>query len=282
MFDTFYNKSIRYLTVAFGSLFNNIYVQRLDGDGNETERIRVPLGYGPKQKYIRRYALDIDSGLETPDTQVTLPRISFEMTGAAYDPTRKRNTLQKRYRVGASNDTTYHNYVEVPYDFSFSLSVLTKYMEDGLQITEQILPYFTPEFNVTININEVNQKIDIPIVLDSYSITEDYEGDFDARRLISFDMEFTAKSYVFGPEKSSDIIQTVSTTFYDHTGGYTFNNLGGIFPVSRVAGVSGATQALSKINVGVTGPSGASSGVDNFTDFTVETLVLGASGGLTV
>jgi len=273
MFDTFYNKSIRYLTVAFGSLFNNIYVQRLDGDGNETERIRVPLGYGPKQKYIRRYALDIDSGLETPDTQVTLPRISFEMTGAAYDPTRKRNTLQKRYRVGASNDTTYHNYVEVPYDFSFSLSVLTKYMEDGLQITEQILPYFTPEFNITININEVNQKIDIPIVLDSYSITEDYEGDFDARRLISFDMEFTAKSYVFGPEKSSDIIQTVSTTFYD-TEEFALSG--------RITGVSGATQSLSRISVGVSGPSGASSGVDNFTAFTVETLVLGASGGLTL
>jgi len=274
MFETFYNKSIRYLTVAFGSLFNNIYVQRLDGDGNETERIRVPLGYGPKQKYIRRYALDIDSGTETADTQVTLPRISFEMTGAAYDPTRKRNTLQKRHIVGAGNDTTYNNYVEVPYDFSFSLSVLTKYMEDGLHITEQILPYFTPEFNITINVNDVNQKIDIPIVLDSYSITEDYEGDFDARRLISFDMEFTAKSYVFGPTKSSDIIRTVSTTFYDHADGFTFNN--------RVAGISGPSHALSKISVGITGPSGASSGVDNFTAFTVETLVLGASGGLTI
>ena len=273
MFETFYNKSIRYLTVAFGSLFNNIYVQRLDGDGNETERIRVPLGYGPKQKYIRRYALDIDSGTEIADTQVTLPRISFEMTGAAYDPTRKRNTLQKRHIVGAGNDTTYNNYVEVPYDFSFSLSILTKYMEDGLQITEQILPYFTPEFNITINVNDVNQKIDIPIVLDSYSITEDYEGDFDARRLISFDMEFTAKSYVFGPIKSSPIAQTISTTFYD-TQEFTFDD--------RVVGISGSSHATSKISVGITGPSGASSGVDNFTAYTVETLVLGASGGLII
>ena len=274
MFETFYNKSIRYLTVAFGSLFNNIYVQRQNSAGTTVEKIRVPLGYGPKEKYIRRYSLDIDSGTQTPETQITLPRLSFEMTSAEYDPSRKRNTLLKRYRTGGSNSTTYNNFVEVPYNFTFNVSAMTKFMEDGLQITEQILPYFTPEFNVTINVNDINQKVDIPIVLNSYTINEDYEGDFDSRRMITFDMEFTAQSYVFGPEKSSDIIQTISTTFYDHTHGFTFNN--------RVTGVSGPTQALSQVNVGVTGPSGASSGVDTFTAFTVETLVLGASGGLTL
>ena len=272
MFGHFYNESIRKLVVAFGSMFNDIRIESVNSAG-QTEETRLPLSYGPKEKYMRRIE-EQSSISNSGKVLITLPRLGFNITNMTYDSTRKRNTLQKRHIVGVGNDTTYNNYVEVPYDFSFSLSVLTKFMEDGLQITEQILPYFTPEFNITINVNDVNQKIDIPIVLDSYSITEDYEGDFDARRLISFDMEFTAKSYVFGPTKSSDIIRTVSTTFYDHTDGFTFNN--------RVVGVSGPSHALSQINVGITGPSGASSGVNNFTAFTVETLVLGASGGITI
>jgi len=273
MFTPFYNKSIRYLTVAFGSLFNDIYVQRLDSSGNETERIRVPLGYGPKEKWVRRLREYSSLSTET-QTQVTLPRMSFEMTDASYASDRKKNTLQKKYIAGSDNTKISYNYVEVPYDFSFNLSILTKFMEDGLQIIEQILPYFTPEFIITININDINQKMDVPIVLNDFSVIEEYEGDFDARRLISFDMAFTAKSYVFGPTKTSSIIQTVDAKVYDM-------NKGLLFEGGRTGyGITGTTGAASKIIIGVTGPSGASSGIDNFTGYTTTIYEYGASGGI--
>ena len=268
MFEVFYNQAVRKLTVAFGSLFNNVYVQRLDSNGDETSRIRVPLGYGPKQKYIRRLRESSTIG-DSSDVQMTLPRMSFEMTSAAYDPSRKKNTMQKRFIEHTENSKTFTNYSEVPYDFTFSLSVMVKFMEDGLCILEQILPYFTPEFTVSINVNTINQKVDIPIVLNSTSITEDYEGDFDARRLIMIDLEFTAKSYVYGPTKTSGIIQKAIATIWEPqefwVGGYS-------------AGMSGSTAARSKLTVGVTGPSGGSAGIGNYTDYTVNTRVYGMTG----
>ena len=268
MFEVFYNQAIRKLTVAFGSLFNNIYVQRLDSSGTETERIRVPLGYGPKQKYIRRLRElgSIDS--DNPQSQITLPRLSFELDTVTYDSTRKRNTLQQRIRANTDNSKTFINYMEVPYDFDFKVSAMVKFMEDGLCILEQILPYFTPEFTITININDLNQKIDIPITLTSVDVVEEYEGDFDARRLITFDLSFTAKSFVFGPEKSSSIIQTVNAWFWDTEDFYASG------------GPSGPTGAISKVISGVTGASGASSGIGNFTDYTTEVKVYGMTGGI--
>jgi hypothetical protein len=271
MFTPFYNKSIRYLTVAFGSLFNNIYVQRLNSSGTETERIRVPLGYGPKQKWVRRLR-ERSSLSDTNEVEITLPRMSFEMTDASYSSDRKKNTLQKKIIAGSNNEKRSYNYTEVPYDFSFSLSILVKFMEDGLQIVEQILPYFTPEFTVTLNINDVNQAVDVPIVLNDMSVIEEYEGDFDARRLISFDLSFTAKSYVFGPAKTSGIIHTVTSNFYDM-------NKSLLFEGGRTGyGLTGTTGAAAKVVVGVTGPSGASSGVDTFTDYTVAIYEYGATG----
>ena len=272
MFTPFYNKSVRYLTVAFGSLFNNIYVQRTDSSGTEVERIRVPLGYGPKEKWIRRIKEYSDLG-DTTQTQMTLPRMAFEMTDASYASVRKKNTLQKKVIADSDNEKISYSYVEVPYDFSFNLSVLVKFMEDGLQIIEQILPYFTPEFTVTININDVNQRVDVPIVLNDMSIVEEYEGDFDARRLISFDMSFTAKSYVFGPVKTSGLIQTVTSTIYDL-------NKDLVFVGGRASyGITGPTGAAAMIVTGVTGPSGASSGIDNFTAYTTAIYEYGGASG---
>tara|TARA_Y100000004_G_scaffold186304_1_gene237655 strand:- start:601 stop:1437 length:837 start_codon:yes stop_codon:yes gene_type:complete len=271
MFTPFYNKAVRYLTVAFGSLFNNIYVQRLNSSGVEVERIRVPLGYGPKQKWIRRLREQNDSN----ETQISLPRMSFEMSDASYSSERKKNTLVKKIIAGSDNQKRSYNYTEVPYDFTFNLSILVKFMEDGLQIVEQILPYFTPEFTVTLNVNDVNQAVDVPIVLNDMSVVEEYEGDFDTRRLISFDMSFTAKSYVFGPTKTSGIIHTVTSNFYDL-------NKDMLFEGGRTGyGVTGTTGAAAKVVVGVTGPSGASSGIDTFTDYTVEIYEYGAyTGGI--
>jgi hypothetical protein len=269
VFEVFYNQAIRKMTVAFGSLFNNVYVQRLDSSGAETSRIRVPLGYGPKEKYIRRLREASTLG-DSRDVEITLPRMSFEMSSALYDPSRKKNTLQQRFISHSNNNKVFNNYTEVPYDFNFSVSAMVKFMEDGLCILEQVLPYFTPEFTITVNISDINQKIDIPVILNSVEINEDYEGDFESRRMIIIDLDFTAKSYVYGPTKTSGIIQKAITTIFEPSDGFYYE--GGS------AGVSGTEGAKSKVTVGVTGPSGASSGVDNFTGYTTNTRVYGMTG----
>jgi len=269
MFEVFYNQTIRKMTVAFGSMFNNVYATRLNSDGTTAAHVRVPLGYGPKDKWVRRLReqnpLDDDSN----ETSITLPRLSFEMTSLTYDPDRKKNTIQKRFLKGTQNEKIMRNYVEVPYDIEFSVSAMVKFMEDGLSIMEQILPYFTPEFTVTINFNDINQKVDVPIVLNSVNVNEEYEGDFDTRRLITFDMNFTAKTRVFGPIKTSSTIQNVTATLFQPDSFYHDG-------VSL--GLSGANAAMSKVMVGVTGPSGSSSGIDNFTAYTTDVRVYGMTG----
>jgi len=270
MFEIFYNKAVRKLTVAMGSLFNNIHVVRTDANGDTTSQVRVPLGYGPKEKWIRKLRESNTLADDTSDTQITLPRLSFEMNSIHYDPNRKKNTMQKRWYRHEDNTKLYTNYIEVPYDFEFSVTAMVKFMEDGLCIMEQILPYFTPEFTITINFNDINQSVDIPIILNSVEVNEDYEGDFDSRRLISFDMSFTAKSNIFGPTKESQPIQTAIATIWEPNSFYHDGTS---------LGMSGTTAAMSKLTVGVTGPSGASSGVNTFTGFTVGTRVYGMTGG---
>lgn len=267
MFDIFYNQAVRKITVAFASLFNDIYVVRLNSDGTTEKHIRVPLGYGPKQKYIRRLRENNSITEDSADVAITLPRLAFNMTGVEYDSARKKNTLQRRFITHTDSGKTYNNYSEVPYNFSFKLSVMVKFMEDGLCIMEQILPYFTPEFTITINFNDINQKVDIPVVLSGVAVNEEYEGDFDSRRLISFDMDFTAKAHIYGPIKESKIIQTTTSTIWN------------LEELLASGGISGPTGALSKLTGGVTGPSGASSGIDDFTDYTTNIRVYGGPSG---
>ncbi len=264
MFERFYNQAIRKLTVAFGTLFNNVYVIRLDQNGGVEKEIRVPLAYGPKEKWIRKL------NEQQSDFEMELPRMSFNISSISYDSARKKNTLQKRTIVGPDNTRTYSNYVEVPYDVEFELSAMVKFVEDGLSITEQILPFFTPEFTVSIDFNDVNQNVDVPIILNSVLMTEEYEGVVEGFRVITIDFSFTAKTSVFGPVKTSKPIQKAIATIFESEAFY----LDGFS-----TGVSGATVPLSKVIVGVTGPSGSSSGIDNFTDYTTEIKVLGHSGG---
>lgn len=266
MFDIFYNMAVRKITVAFASLFNDIYVTRLNSDGTTQKQIRVPLGYGPKQKYIRRLNENNSISSDSTDVAITLPRLAFNMTGIEYDSARKKNTLQRRFITHTDSGKTYNNYSEVPYNFNFKLSAMVKFMEDGLCIMEQILPYFTPEFTISINFNDINQKVDIPVVLGGVSLNEEYEGDFDSRRLISFDMDFTAKAHIYGPIRESKIIQTSTSTIW---------NLDELVDGE----ITGPTGALSKVGVGVTGPSGGSSGIDDFTDYTTNTRVYGGPSG---
>ena len=264
MFTTFYHNSVRNVVIAFGTLFNDIYITRKNADGSTKEQVRVPIAYGPKEKFIRRI-YESSSISDGPKVSMTLPRLGFELTSMDYDTARKRNTMSKRFLSDSTGVTsTSFDYAEVPYNFSFRLSAFVRHMDDGLQIVEQILPYFTPEFNITVNMNALHQSVDIPVILQSSSITEDYEGDFDTRRNINFDFEFMAKSFVYGPVKTSKVIKTVNNTFWD------------IEDFTGSGGLSGATGALSTVQTFVTGPSGSDSAIDDYTAGT-ETWVFGAS-----
>jgi len=198
------------MVVAFGSIFNQIKISRAESSG--TKYIEVPIAYAPKEKYKVRIAGD--PYLQNPN-QIVLPRMAFEITGFAYDPARKRNSLQKNVLRNTDTSGIKYTYAEVPYNFDFGLYVYVRNMDDGLKIVEQILPYFSPEFIVTMNFDEINKKVDVPIYLNSVTSEEDYEGDFQTRRSIIFTLNFTMKSYIFGPVKSYSEIRKINTGFFD-------------------------------------------------------------------
>ena len=246
MFGYFYNKSIRSVVVAFGSLLNNVVISKRDSDDAITEYIRVPLSYGGKEKFVERInsASSISDGNKV---EITLPRLGFEISDISYDPTRKRVTLGKKYnRIQSSQSSHDFMYSEVPYDISFSLSAFTRNMDDLLQIVEQITPYFTPEFSVSLNFNDINQRTDVPILLNSVNINEDYEGSFDTRRLLTADMNFTAKAYVFGPTKTAKTILNTKTVIFN------YGDVDILFGATG-ATATGFTGAMSRVDVGVSG-----------------------------
>ena len=209
----FYHETIRKLVVAFGSMFNDIHLVRKNNAGVITQTMKVPLAYGPKQKFLAR--LRQDSTLDNK-VSITLPRIGFEITGLTYDPTRKLNRVQKFKKVkSGSNKQLETQYMPVPYNLEFALSLMSKNSDDGLQILEQILPYFQPDYTVTINDNvAMNSKRDIPIILNSISYEDSYEGDYASRRSIIYNLAFTLKFYLYGPVTSTSIIKTVQVDQY--------------------------------------------------------------------
>ena len=209
---TFYNRTIRKIVVAFGTVFNDIYLIRYTKDGvTAKETIKVPLNWGAKEKYITR--LTADPSL-TKSIATTLPRISFEMTGMSYDSSRKLPTTVRNF--SANNATSAKaQYVPVPYNFDFSLSIYVRNTEDGTQILEQILPFFTPDFSVTVDfIPSMDPKYDMPIILNSVSNEVDYEGDMMATRMIIWNLEFTAKGHIWPPIKTVKVITTANTNLY--------------------------------------------------------------------
>ena len=220
MFGTyFYNESMRRMTIGFGQIFNNVQIKRKDSNGNVVQSIRVPLAYGPKEKFLVR--LEQQANLqEDREVAVTLPRLGFEITGLQYDASRKINKMQKLIRVKSNEDGKKQNfnYAPVPYNISFSLYSFTATAENGLQIIEQILPFFQPEYTVTMNVvPELNIKRDIPIILNSVNYEDTYSGDFTTRRAVIYTLNFTAKTYLFGPSTSQKVIKTVQTDQYSDT-----------------------------------------------------------------
>ena len=214
MFGThFYNEGLRKLTIAFGQLFNNIVLQNTSSTGAVTKRIRVPLAYAPKEKFIVR--LEQQANLQDDRAvSITLPRLGFEITGLSYDPTRKLNKMNKTIRVksGEEGKKTNFNYTPVPYNINFSLYSFTATAENGLQIVEQILPFFQPEYTVTMNVvPELNLKRDIPIILNNVNYEDTYNGEFTQRRAVIYTLSFTAKTYLYGPMSNQKVIKNVQS-----------------------------------------------------------------------
>jgi hypothetical protein len=208
MFEYFYHEIFRKTVIAFGSLFNEIAIKKTDSAGNTINVIKVPLAYGPTQKFLAR--LEQSPDLNKP-TQITLPRMSFELTGINYDSSRKVTTTQTFLAKDPNASTGVKKaYMPVPYNMTFELSIMSKLNDDALQIIEQILPYFQPHYNITVNlIDSISEKRDIPVNLDSITMQDDYEGDFTTRRALIYTLRFTAKTYLFGPLSTAtkDIIK---------------------------------------------------------------------------
>lgn len=211
--DHYYNRSIRKIVVAFGTIFNDILLRRYSKDGATAyETFKVPLSYGSKERYLTRITSDPDLN---KTVAVTVPRMSFELTGMAYDPSRKQQSLIRNF-ASTTAGTVNAQYAPVPYDFNFSMSIYVRNTEDGTQIIEQIIPFFKPDFTVTVDfIPDMEQKYDMPIILNSVNTTTDYEGSMTdgTTRLIIWDLDFTVKSYLWpAVVKANGIIGTYSST----------------------------------------------------------------------
>ena len=211
--STFYHQTIRKYVAVFGTLFNDINIERKNSSGTVVERVKVPLAYGPKQKWLLAVQ---DTTADRKVTATRTPRMGFAMTGVSYDSVRKLNTIGRNVAANtsstATNMTTMYN--PVPYNFDFQLFILVKNAEDGTQILEQILPFFTPEFTLTVNtIPAMDIKADVPILLNSASVADEYEGDLSARRTITWTLDFTLKGFIYPNVTSGQIIKSVEVNF---------------------------------------------------------------------
>jgi hypothetical protein len=208
--NVYYHGIIRKSIVAFGRLFSDIYIDRKQGDsvtGTTIQRLQIPLAYAPKEKWLVR--IEQDPTLEN-HTYISLPRMSFEILGYNYDPARKVNRMQQ-IKCGDGTGSVSTMYTPVPYNIDISLYILTKTQEDGLQIVEQILPTFTPEYTMTINaVPDMNVKLDVPIILNSVAVNDEYDGDFQTRRFVTHTLNFQMKVNLFGPITGKNVIDTVN------------------------------------------------------------------------
>ncbi len=214
--DYFYHSIIRKTLVSFGTLFNQIYIRKVDSSDGSVGEMKVPLAYGPSQKFLARLEQNPDLNRAV---QITLPRMSFEMNGITYDPTRKVSVTQA-FKAVDDNSRVKRVYMPVPYNIGFELNIMCKLNDDALQILEQILPFFQPSFNVTVElVDSIGEKRDIPIVLESMNFTDDYEGDFSTRRALIYTLQFTAKSYLFGPiaDSTDGLIRKVQVDYHGST-----------------------------------------------------------------
>ena len=211
----FYHETTRDIVVAFGSLFNDIMLVRKNNAGAIIQRMKVPLAYGPKQKWLTRISEDPKI---TKNVAITLPRLGFEISNLEYDSTRKLNRAIKVKKKGDTTTTTASSFMPVPYNLTFELYVMSKNSDDALQIVEQILPFFQPEYAITLKERpDLDIVRDVPIVLNTISYEDNYEGEFISRRAIIYTLTFTAKFFVYGPVTSQKVIKQVQVDQYTNT-----------------------------------------------------------------
>ena len=205
--QTWQHSTLRKYVILFGTLFNNLHINREDSAGETIQTLKIPLSYGPKEKFLAR--LEGNPQLDR-EIAVVLPRMAFEMIDLNYDNDRKMGTINKIVATGSDDNSVKYMYAPVPYNIQFNLYVMTKNAEDGTRIIEQILPYFTPSWTSTVNIlPEMNHKIDVPLTLNSVTSEDTFEGDFIQRRAIIWTLSFTMKGQLFGPVRDSGIIKEV-------------------------------------------------------------------------
>jgi len=213
----FYHEILRKTIVAFGTVFNDIQIKHKKNDATDFSILTVPIAYGPVQKFLARLE-------QVPDLKkrvaITLPRMSFEMTGITYDPSRKSSTLQTFKSVDNTDGKLTKTFMPVPYNIHIRLSILSKLNEDALQIVEQILPYFQPHFTLTIDlVKEIGEKRDIPMILERIAMDDQYEGDYTERRALIYTLDFTAKTYIFGSagNNKESLIKNAQVDYYSST-----------------------------------------------------------------
>ena len=222
MFGTyFYHEIIRKTVVSFGTVFNDIHVRHQDNTGKDLVDTKVPIAYGPRQKFLARIQQQPELNKAIA---ISLPRMSFEMTSVTYDPSRKSGITQT---FKAKDGKKFKKvFMPVPYNLGFQLNILTKLQDDSLQILEQILPFFQPGYTLTVDlVNSIGEKRDIPLILNGISYSDDYEGNFDTRRALIYTLDFTAKSYMFGPiaDTTDGLIRKVQVDYYSDTDTRTAN-----------------------------------------------------------
>ena len=272
MFGThFYHETVKRSVSIFGTLFNNITIKKTKSDGTVLSQQIVPISYGPKQKWLERLSEEADLS-DGNRSAISLPRMAFEIAGFEYDATRQQNKLirSQKSTLESGDVKRSFQYAPAPYTINFTLSILAKQANDGLQIIEQILPYFQPEYNVTMKmVDSMSEVRDVPITLNSVAMEDTYEGGFDERRVIEHTLEFSMKIYFFGPVYQGTIIKNVIERDYINTdtGGFTTSqiNSSGLIKevkhyepafaevanaVSNTTAVTFASAINSKISVG--------------------------------
>lgn len=210
----FYHRITRKMVVLFGTMFNNIRMVRYNKAGTqEIERITVPLTYAPKEKFYSR--LQQDPNLNQA-VQLTLPRMSFEMTAITYDPLRKTSLFNRNFET--NNSTSVKSVRMAPYNFDFNLNIYVRNTEDGTQIVEQILPYFSPDYTLTADLSGIGNPIDIPIILQNVGYDPDYTGGPDPLRVLTWTLSFSMKSYLYGPTSNVSVIRnSIANTHIDRS-----------------------------------------------------------------
>jgi len=207
----FYHQSLRKYVIMFGNMFNDIVVRRYDTNGNNISAITVPLAYGPKEKFLVRITQDPNLDQQIA---IQLPRMGFEMTTLNYDGNRRLQGVSRNLRVTSDDNKLDFNYMPVPYDLQFNLYAYVRNADDGAQILEQIVPYFGPEWTNQVRVlPQTNVVIDVPTILNTVSIEDTYEGDFETRRALIYTFDFTIKAYFYGPVRRQGVIKRAQVDF---------------------------------------------------------------------